>query len=184
MIDLQRSLDIILEETHPSGSEPYGLASGLVQQLQDARQKVLDIEHKLSTIKRKISADLAIDLRRTQPSLNVALDKTGCKVGYKTKMLHFTPDIENAIWRVTSSNQRFLREFLNAHRKSTLIGDDLSVLVNAIVSYFTAYYRTLHENLTGTGLLFVEDKKGSLFELVAWRDESRPSPIKSRRLHG
>lgn len=182
MIDLQRSLDIILEDGPVDGPKPQELASELVQQLQDARQQVADIEHKLTNIKYRISADLALSLRRAQPGLNVALDKNGCKVGYKTKLLHFIPDIENGIWKVISPNRRFLREFLNAHRRVTLMDNDLSTLVTAITAYFANYYRTLGEEIGGTGALLIEEKRGTLLELVAWREGNldRQQPLKSR----
>ena len=177
IVDLHKSLSIILDDT--SNNHQYDNVSELVQKLQNARQQVFDIEHKIATIKHKMNSDLALNVRRTQPGLNVAVDKNGCKVGYKTKLLYFTPDIENEIWKVTSPYRRFLREFLNSYRRATLINNDLSMLVTAIVSYFISYYRTLNEEINGTGLLMIENKRGTLLELIQWRSSIK-KPLKSR----
>jgi hypothetical protein len=179
MLDL-RSLDIILEDSPPDASHPFVSAHQLVEQLRDARQNVLDLEHKLNTIKNRMSADLALSIRRAQPGLSVALDKNGCKVGYKTKLLQFIPDIESGIWKVISPNRRFLREFLNQHRRVTLMMPDMTQLVTSIVSYFAAYYRTLQEDIIGNGQLLIDDRRGTLVELVEWRDNNTCPLVKSR----
>jgi hypothetical protein len=182
MIDLARRLDIILEDGPDPEPSPHLDAHDLVKQLQDARQTVLDIEHRLGVIRHRLSADLALGIRRAQPGLNVGVDKNGCKVGYKTKQLHFIPDVENGIWKVASGNDRFRREFLNNHRRSTLMGDPN--LVQAIVAYFQNYYRSLNEEVTGTGRLLVEDRNSTLLGLVAWRDRETRQPLRTRLNRG
>lgn len=170
MHDLQRHLDLILEDGPPSdGWHPLDDAMNLARQLQDAQQQVADIQHKLASIKTRMAGDLALALRRHKPGLNVAVDRTSCKVGYKTKYLQFTPEAELGVWRVTGPNRRFLREFLQANRRATLLMPDLSVLVTAIADYFTNYYRTLGEEVEGTGIVMVEDRRATLLELAEWR---------------
>jgi hypothetical protein len=170
MTDLNESLNVILEEGPPGdGWHLLDSATDLVRQLQNAQQLVADLQHKLSSLKTRMAGDFALALRRTKPGLNVAVDKNSCKVGYKTKMLQFWPEVELGVWRVTSPNRRFLREFLQANRRSTLLTADLSILVNAVAAYFTNYYRTLGEDVTGTGVIMVEDRKVTLVELARWR---------------
>lgn len=182
MVDLQRNLDVILEENQLEGWHPLDSAMDLARQLQDAQQHVADIQHKLTSIKTRMAGDLALAIRRQKPSLNVAVDKNGCKVGYKTKYLHFIPEVEQGIWKVISPNRRFLREFLQANRRITLLTPDLDALVNAISNYFTNYYRTLGEAVEGTGVLMLEDRKCSLLELADWRNQvTQHEPI--RRLN-
>ncbi len=180
MIDLKRTLDIILEEEPASVWHSFAAAMDIAQKLQDAHQLVADLQHRLDGIKRRMSSDLALGLRRAKPSLNVALDKTGCKVGYKTKFLLFVPDIGQEIWRVTSSHARFGREFLKAHSRATLLSQDLTVLITAVTDYFTNYYRTLGEELSGTGLLLVEERRATLHDVVNWREVYRP--LNSRQM--
>ena len=184
MLDLEQTLNLILED-QPIRQNPLDDAMALAHELDTAKQKVLDLQHQLSTHKHRLSGDLAISLRRTNPALSIGLDRNGCKVGYRTKHLLFVPDIEQGIWKVTSSNPRFLREFLNAHRRSTLLASDLTSLINAIVDYFTTHYRTIvGEDIVGTGFLMVDDRHASLSELVAWPEKhTKPNvPLLRSRL--
>lgn len=179
MSDLQRNLDIILEEEQPNdGWHPLDSAIDLAKQLQDAQQLVADIQHKLSSIKMRMAGDLALALRRAKPGLNVAVDKTGCRVGYKTKYLQFIPEVENGIWKIISPNRRFLREFQQANRRATLLTADLSVIVDAITTYFTNYYRTLGEDIDGTGILMIEERRATLLELADWRNDNVEVPVR------
>lgn len=179
MSDLLRNLDIILEEERPNdGWHPLDSAIDLAKQLQDAQQLVADIQHKLSSIKMRMSGDLALALRRAKPGLNVAVDKNGCRVGYKTKYLQFIPEVENGIWKIISPNRRFLREFQQANRRATLLTADLSVIVDAITTYFTNYYRTLGEDIEGTGILIVEERRATLLELADWRNDNVDVPVR------
>lgn len=173
MIDLWKSLNIILEDTpSPDGWHPLDSALDLVRQLQDAQQLVADIQHKLSSLRTRMAGDLALAIRRTKPGLNVAVDKNGCKVGYKTKYLQFIPEVEQGIWRVVSPNRRFLREFMQANRRACLLVPDMSILIGAIAEYFSAYYRTLGEEVLGTGILMVEERQATLLDLAKWRNEA------------
>jgi hypothetical protein len=186
MIDLQRSLDIILEdEPVVAAGHPLDSAITLVHELHTARQRILDIQHELEKIKHRLSADLALAIRRAKPSLSISLDRQGCKIGYKTKHLQFIPDVEQEMWRVVSPNRRFLREFLNKHRRVTFLATDVSPLVQAIISYFDSYYRTLGEDCSGTGILLIENRRATLLELASSRDGPQQRPLLSRRMrHG
>ncbi len=191
MIDLRKSLDLILEEApSPDGWHPLDSAIDLARQLQDAQQLVADLQHKLNSLRTRMAGDLALAIRRTKPGLNVAVDKNGCKVGYKTKYLQFIPEVEQGVWRVVSPNRRFLREFLQANRRATLLAPDLSVLIGAISEYFSTYYRTLGEEVEGTGVLMVEERRATLLDLAEWRNEAasrepvRPLNTRLSRLNG
>ncbi len=151
------NLNLILSEDSPSGQ--YNFIHKLTKDLAAAKQAVLDLEHKISIAKQQLNADLALKIRRIEPGFNIAVEKSGVKIGYKTKFLHFAPNIETGMWVVTSNNERFLREFLNAHRRTTFIDGGIDTLTSAIVAYFTAYYRTLNDDIDGTGVLLINDKK-------------------------
>jgi hypothetical protein len=186
MIDMEH-LNLIFEDSSSPMSHVGSSAYELVERLRNARQLVADIEHQLGTIKHRMCAELALGIRRAQPGIHVALDKNGCKIGYKTKMLLLNPDVENEIWTVTSKNRRFLHEFLKANRRHLLIGQDPTILINAIVSHFIAYFRTLHESIGGTGIILVEERRGTLVDIINWRDaevEKSSQPIMSRQRRG
>ncbi len=182
MIELDNYLDVILEEetTTEQRWELLDTATQLHQTLQQTQQQISDISYKLVAIKNKMNADLAVSIRRAQPALNVSVDKNFCKVGYKTKLFNFTPDIDGGVWKVSSPNRRFLHEFLKAHRRDLFLTSDLSILITAIISYFSAYYRTLGEDIVGTGLLLVDGNRTSLCGVLEWANEDR-TPLRSRR---
>jgi hypothetical protein len=170
MVDIRRNLDIILEDGPPQdGWHPLDAATDIARQLQDAKQLVADLQHKLASVKVRMAGDLALSLRRAKPGLNVAVDKNGCRVGYKTKSIVFSPSVEEDMWRATSPNNRFVREFLQANGRATLLTPDLSILTTAIVNYFSNYYRTLGEDISGTGILMIEEKRATLLDLAGWR---------------
>lgn len=170
MLDFSETLDIILEESQ-NPWQPLNRAMELVRKLDIAKQMVLDLQHQLMSMKNKVNADLALNIRRKMPSLNVGLDKNGsCKVGYKSKHLIFSPDIEKGIWCVQSSDDRFANRFQKLKRHDLIIGADATPLINAIVGYFTSHYKSLDEELTGIGVILVEGRISTMADLVRWRE--------------
>lgn len=166
-----RSLNILLSEDYFDNSFVSESPSSLLKKLESARQQVLDIEHKLSNVKKRMSGDLALILRKTEPGLNIAVEKDGCSVGYMSKCLNFSPDFEAGVWKVTSRNKRFMREFLNSYRKSTIISGDQNEICNNILSYYKSYFRSLNEEIVGTGILILESHKCTVSGLVSWSRE-------------
>lgn len=178
---LQTGLDALLEEEEYRTDHLQPL--DLVSKLQIARQQVQDLEYQLSIAKRRLCADLAVAIRKLQPGFNISVDKNSCKIGYKTKILQLSPDIENGIWRVQSSNARFLREFLNTNRRATLL--DNPMLPQAITDYFMNYYRSLREDIGGTGVLLIDEQRKTFVDLISWRtQESLPSRLTRRMPRG
>lgn len=180
MGDLYKSLNIILEDNHGAGLDSLNLATNLVQRLQEARQLVSDLQYQLGNVKLKLAAELAIAIRRAKPGLNVGVNKDGCRVGYKTKAFHLTPDLEQGVWTIESKSHRFCREFIQANRRAVLLDQDLSIIVSAIVNYFSNYYRTLGEDIDGTGILILNEKKSTILEVADWMLSSNTPPLKSR----
>lgn len=170
MLEFSNTLDIILAE-ETSQWRPLQQAMELVRKLDIAKQMVLDLQHRLLSMKNRINADLALNIRRRMPALNVGLDKNGfCKVGYKTKHLLFSPDIEKGIWNVESSDNRFLSHFLKSKRSSLVIGAEISPLIEAVVAYFTNHYKSLGEDIDGVGAILIDGRIGTLSNLVQWKD--------------
>lgn len=167
-MNIMDHLDILLEdEPHTRGD--YIDPDQLVIELHNARMRVKDLEYKLISLKTKMIADLSLSLRREYPALNVNLDRNGCKVGYKTKNMIFEPDIEHRKWKVQSSHPRFLGLFNRDFKNYTSLSTDMLLLTKAIGTHFTNYYKTLGESITGTGVLLIEGKSGTLSNILAWK---------------
>lgn len=182
MLNLDQSLAIILEDGPLPERLPLDQASALVREMHAAQQRILDIQHSLGKVKRQLAGDLALAIRRAMPGLNLGVDKDSCRVGYKTKSLALTPDFTQEMWKVTSHNDRFMREFVTRHRRELFLTSDPSQLVTAITAHFTAYFRTLGEAVEGTGCVLVDGHKATLVDLVQWRtiEEALHKPLMSR----
>jgi nucleotidyltransferase/DNA polymerase involved in DNA repair len=177
MLNLASRLDVIFEEVRES---PVGDAVSLAAKIQRTKQQVLDLQHELEKVIRRMCSDLALSVRRREPAFNVSIDKNGCKIGYKTKCLLFTPNPEKELWEVTSANERFCREFIQTHRRSLILNPTLESLTEAIVNHFTAYFRTLGEEVCGTGIIMVDEKKATLGTLAEYQASSRPLMTRAR----
>lgn len=172
ILSFSNTLDVILEESDNSW-QPLNAANELVEKLHVARQNVINIQHKLLNLKSKVNADLALTIRRIVPSLNVSLDKSGgCKIGYKSKSLTFNPDFEKGIWLINSPDPRFLRKFQRSRQHDLFIGSDIVPLITAIAEYFTEYYKSLNEDINGTGLLLIEGKISTLSDLAKLKNQT------------
>jgi len=160
-------LSLVLEDRPPSHS-PLDAAMEIVQSIDLLKQRLVDFRHKLEAIKQRMNADLALGVRRNHPGLNVAVEPTGCRVGYRSKSLHFDPDVEKGIWVVNGDDPRFVGRFKKLHGRSTVLLPDIGDLVSAITDYFTGHYKSLGEDIIGTGVVLIEGKRASLRELVGY----------------
>lgn len=177
-MEFATTLDMILSEGETSHTTPLETAMQLVRKLDSAKQLVLDLQHQLMSTKNRMNADLALAIKRQMPALNVGIDKNGCcKIGYKTKHLLFSPDLDNRIWTAQSPDLRFANKFNKRRRRDLLMNHDMQSLLDAITHHFADHYRSLGEDLIGNGLIMVEGKIGSLADLVRWREDVSP-PIK------
>lgn len=182
-MSFSETLDFIL--TEDQSQLPLQKAMEIVRKLNIAKQMVVDLQHRLLTAKNKINVELALNLRKRMPSLNIGIDKSGsCKVGYRSKSLTFSPDIENGIWIVQSSDPRFARRFQKLKRYDLIIGSsDITPLIDAVVEYFTGHYKSLGEEITGVGVILIEDKIRNLSDLIEWRNNQIDStPLNSRTI--
>jgi hypothetical protein len=181
MIDFDATLNILLEDANVDW-QPMAQAQELVQQLGDAKRKLTQIKHQLSMVKNQIIADLAMQIRRHSPALNVGLDHGYCKVGYKTKHLLLTPDLINGVWKVKASDANFANKFQKARLRDLFLDSSIEVLIQSISDYFLEHYKTLEEG-TGCGILLIEGKISYLADLVRYRDSfsTNHMPLKSRR---
>lgn len=161
-------LSLVLEE--PAGQNPLESAMEIVRKLDSVKQEVLDLQHQLGSLKQVMNGDLALGVRRHMPGLNVGVDPMGCKIGYRSKNLVFDPDIEKGIWIVTGDDDRFTKRFSKMFGPRTRLVPDIGDMVEAIVGHFGGHYKTLGEEIIGTGVVFVEGKRTTLAGLAQWRN--------------
>lgn len=168
MRNMLQILDTILEES-PSQYKVADIASQIVHQLEATQRRILELQNQLLIARNRMCGELALSIRRKMPGLNIGVNRDGCKVGYRTKHMIFNPDPGSGIWKVKSGDNRFARKFLRLFGTSTVISQDTDGLANNIVLFFRDHYKTLGENIEdGTGVVFVEDKRGSILDLAKW----------------
>jgi hypothetical protein len=159
------TLDIILEDSSEI-TTMLGQADLLIDRLNNARRIISDTKYQLSVLKSQINADLAMRLRKAMPALNVGLNHGMCKVGYKTKHLLLTPDLEKGVWKVKSADTNFAQRFQKSKLRLLFMDQDTTLLINSIIEYFTNHYKSLGESLAGQGILLIENKISNLSDLV------------------
>lgn len=162
-------LNLILEESQEQN--PLVAAMEIVQKLDAAKQQILDLQHQLSSVKQRMNGDLALGVRRQLPGLNVGVDPNGCKVGYRSKNLVFDPDVEKGIWMVSGDDDRFANRFHRTFGLQTRLVPDIGDMIEAIIHHFRDHYKSLGEEILGTGVVLVEGKKSTLSNLIYWRDK-------------
>lgn len=167
-MQFSEQLAFVLEEDNNSGKHDISDAVDILRQLETAKSQISDLEYKLDSIKNRINANLAVKIKRTNPGLNVSVDRKGCKIGYKSKSLIFNPDLSKGIWLVTSEDTRFLNRFLRRFKKDIVISGDVYKLVSVINNYFADHYKSLGEDIIGTGIVLLENKKVSVSELAKY----------------
>lgn len=168
MIDLLKNIDVIFEDEVVNSSESIRVATDLVRQLEMTQQRIHELQNQLIIAQNKICGELALKLRRIMPSLNIGVGREGCKIGYRSKSLILQPDVKKGIWNIRSSDSRFSHRFLSRHSSKTVINPNLDSLINSIIKHFTEHYKTLGEDITGTGVVLVEDKLGTIVDLANW----------------
>ena len=160
-------LSLILEE-RPLQRNPLDAAAEILHQLDIANQQIVDLQHRLNSIKQRMNGDLALGVRRNHPGLNVAISPKGCKIGYRSKSLLFDPDVAKGVWIVTGEDPRFVGRFKKQFGRSTVLLPDINNIVSAVTDYFTGHYKSLGEDIIGTGVILIEGKKVSLCELTKY----------------
>ena len=160
-------LTLVLEE-RPTSQSLLDAASEILHQLDTAQQQIVDLTSRLNSIKQRINGDLALGIRRNHPGLNVSISPKGCKVGYRSKSLMFDPDVTKGVWIVNGEDPRFLGQFKRRSGKSTVLSPDIGNLVSAVTDYFTGHYKSLGEDIIGTGITLIEGRKASLSELTGY----------------
>ena len=104
----------------------------------------------------------------------------GCKIGYKSKSLLFDPDVTKGIWIVTGEDPRFTGRFQRQFGRNTVLLPDIGDLVSAITTYFTGHYKSLGEDIVGTGVVLLEGRRASLREVAGYGEFQPTRKLRTR----
>ena len=178
-INLDQQLDLLLEDEGTNISDDvYNKVLNAAVELSEAKKRVDALERELAVAIDRLSGGLALAVRKNQPSLNVNLGFGGCRVSYLKKNLTLKPDIERQIWSVDSSHPKFGSKFKRMYGHLLHFNSDLSPLAAGIAEFFTRYYRSINESISGVGSVVICDSTdsrrislGKLAELLRAKDE-------------
>lgn len=167
-LNINDKLSIILEE--PDHTTLINSCNDLCNQVDELKERIATVKTRLKSMRVRLCAELALLMRKRYPLLNVAVDKKGTKIGYKTKTIYISPDIEGKIWSFKSSDPAITKIFNNKYRKYLLLTGSIVDLADALGNAFAFKYKSLKESEVESGILLVEGKKAHLTQLVEWAD--------------
>lgn len=171
---LEERLETLLEDTlavapvaSPS-DDPAAKVLSLHKELEEARLTVTTKEREYKHAMDGLNAHLAMAVKKIKPSLNLSLESSGCKIGYKSKFVTFTANPAIGAWDVTAPAK--LLTFLNGFKRYAAdylnLTSDLGTLATAIANYFSVHYKSLGEDIQGVGTILVEGREVSALALA------------------
>lgn len=161
------ALEAILEDSTLQVSDNgYQNAVNIATELQQAKQRIIELQGEMQHALDRLCGGLALGIRRRQPSLHAQLGDGAVRVTYVKKDLVFKPDLARQVWMVDSARPRFVSKFKQMYGHLLHLSSDLMPLANAVAEFFTRYYRSIGEEITGQGSVVVEGRRVSLGQLA------------------
>jgi len=158
-------LNLILQDSKKTNNLEN--AYEVYRSIDKAKQNLLKMQHELNSIKKRINCELAIGVRKRHPALNVAVNRKGCKVGYKNKNMCFDPDMAKGVWIITGSDNNFVKRFKRNHVKDTVLSHEFDNMADLISNFFINHYKSLGEQIIGNGVTLLEQRSVNLIEMAA-----------------
>jgi hypothetical protein len=165
-------LSFILEDSPSKCSKNLDDAYEIIRDIDRANQHIIMLQNRLRILKRKINGELAIQIRKHHPALNISVNPKQCKIGYKSKYLSFYPDIEKGVWQINGEDPKFINRFKKLYRRNTIISPEITDLVSSISDFFTNHYKSLGESIVGKGAIIIEGKSGDLQRLSEYSNKT------------
>ncbi len=165
MMNLDKILELVTEDVYDDDHNTADLAHTAVTEIEKARLRIKKLQLYLQSLNDRMCAELALKIRRKQPRLNISINKDGCKIAYKTKLLLLKPDMNKNIWQIKSNVTSFARSFLANYASKTRISNDNSGLVDAIVAYFADSFKSINEEISDSGLIMIDGQFVTILKL-------------------
>lgn len=172
---LEERLNTLLEDSLAAEApavapteDPASKVLSLHKQLEEARLTVTTKEREYKHAVDGLNAHLAMAVKKVKPSLNISMESSGCKIGYKSKFVTFTPNPTTGVWDVTAPAK--LSSFVNGLKRYGAevlsLTTDLQTTATAVGTWFSSHYKTLGEELQGIGTILIEGREVSALELA------------------
>lgn len=131
---LQENLDSI----------PQGLVATVLSTaatLKEAESVARNARQELNDAIETLNSQLALEIRKRMPKLQVNLASGKCNVRFKSKAVTVWPDVMSKKWQIDPNDMG--RSFVRGFSHALPMQDDLSSIAEAIVEYFTGHYKSL-----------------------------------------
>lgn len=170
-------IGLLLEYDSGAVDAAYQKAIGIHDNIAAVKNRLRMLNSLMREAADHLCCELAVAVRRVQPSLYVSIDKNGCKIGYKKKYLSLFPDIEHKVWIVTSSNDDFLSRFSRSYSLEMGLNEPVSKIAENICTHFRNFYKSLNEELEGEGHIIISESETTMRQLVQHVLEARQNSI-------
>tara|TARA_R110000751_G_scaffold112718_4_gene211712 strand:+ start:625 stop:1137 length:513 start_codon:yes stop_codon:yes gene_type:complete len=163
-MSFEERLNLILKDPAETGN--LDSAYDAYRSIDKTKQNLLKMQHELNSIKKRINCELAVGVRKCHPGLNVSVNRKGCKIGYKNKSMCFDPDMSKGVWIIKGSDPNFIKRFKRSHIKDTLLSPEYEKLAALVSQFFINHYKSLGEDIIGSGSTLLEDKKVRIIDVA------------------
>lgn len=144
---MNKDLDKVLNEqleSLPLGGDAQSkldLIHEITKELNDAKERVVELEMSLRHAMEEYNIELAKALRQRIPQVGINLHNGRCSASYKSTNLSCRPDWDSKSW-VFDPNQHG-RRFSRNNGMVLGLGDSVGPLADAIVQYLNGRYKSL-----------------------------------------
>jgi len=131
-------------EALPVGSDVKGKLDEVLrlkQDLDEAQNRVAEIESNLRQATEDYNFALGVALRKRLPQVTVDFANGRCATKYKSTNLSCHPDLQNKMW--SFDNNQHGKKFSRRNAHVLRLSNQLDPLVDAMVDYLTNRYRSL-----------------------------------------
>ena len=148
------------------------IATGSTAKALNAAHKVKESESLLRNAKDELHASLealntqlAFEIRKRMPKLQVNLGNGKCQVYYKSKTVVVSPNALSNKWEIEPNDMG--RSFVKGFAHALPMQDDLGPIAEAVVEYFNNHYKSLGDTYSRSRKVITPPIIGQSFDRYA-----------------
>lgn len=134
---LEKSLNDVTKMSH----EHCDNIANIVNDIKELKDNIVKKERELYYAIDVLCAELAKEIRNKQPGLSITINKGGCLIGYRTKMMNCRVRPYDNIWDFSGND--FGNQFCKRNPNYNKLDTQISELATAIVDFFNNHYISL-----------------------------------------
>lgn len=139
---------------------PQGLVGGVLAAaatVKEAESVSRNARQGLHDAIETLNSQLALEIRKRMPKLQVNLASGKCHVKFKSKAVTVWPDAMGGKWQIDQNDMG--RNFMRGFSHALPMHDDLSSIAEAISEYFSGHYKSLGDTFGAKNVMPTEVKQ-------------------------